>query len=123
MKNTNKKLIIIIAAVIVLTAGAGAVAYVTQPKMQLNAQSVQPQNRKGVSVRPNTQVAAVAQPASPRCDDRNILGTIAGGAAGGVIGNQIGNGNGKTAATIGGVIGGAYLGNQYIPTKNATCRQ
>ncbi len=118
MKHTNKKLIGIIAGVILLTAGAAAVAsYVTQeslqPKTQLNAQNAQPHNQK----------VAAAQPAEPRCDDSNIVGTIAGGAAGGVVGSQVGKGSGKTAATIGGVLGGAYLGNQYIPTRNVTCRQ
>lgn len=118
MKNTHKKLVGIIAGAILLTVGAAAVAsYVTheslQSKTQLNVQNVQPHNQK----------VASAQPAQPRCDDSNIVGTIAGGAAGGVVGSQVGKGSGKTAATIGGVLGGAYLGNQYIPTKNVTCRQ
>lgn len=117
MQNSHKK-IGIIAGVILFAASAAAIAsYVTreslQPKPQLNAQSVQPQNQK----------VALAQPPQPRCDDSNIVGTIAGGAAGGVVGSQVGKGSGKTAATIGGVIGGAYLGNQYIPTRNVTCRQ
>lgn len=117
MENSHKKLIGIITGVLLLTAGTAAVAsYViqepSQSKTQPHAQNAQPHNQK----------VAEAQPAQPDCDDSNIVGTIAGGAAGGIAGSQIGKGSGKTAATIGGVIGGAYLGNQYIPTKNATCR-
>lgn len=56
------------------------------------------------------------------CNDGNIVGMVTGGALGGVAGSQIGKGNGKTAATIGGAVGGAYLGKQYIPTQNVTCR-
>lgn len=69
------------------------------------------------------QKVAAAQPSLPRCDDSNILGYVAGGAAGGIVGNQVGKGSGNTAATIGGTLAGAYLGGQYIPLRNATCRQ
>ena len=58
----------------------------------------------------------------PTCDDDNIVGKVVGGAAGGVLGSQIGDGSGKTAATIGGSVGGTLLGEEYIPTKNVTCR-
>jgi uncharacterized protein YcfJ len=63
----------------------------------------------------------VAQ-AQPACNDHNIVGTGVGGVAGGILGSQFGRGSGKTATTIGGALGGAYLGNQYIPTQNATCK-
>ena len=80
MKNTHKKLIGIVAGVMLLTAGTAALAsYITQessqPKTRLNAQNVQP----------HTQKIASAQPAQPRCDDSNIIGTIAGGAAGDMV--------------------------------------
>ena len=118
MKSMNKKLLGAGIVVFLLIAGTAAVAsYVTQeslqPKKELNAQTVQPHNQK----------LAAAQPVQPRCDDSNIVGTIVGGAGGGIVGSQVGKGSGKTAATIGGVLGGAYLGNQYIPTRNVTCRQ
>jgi len=67
------------------------------------------------------QATAPVQTAS-NCDDGNVLGLVLGGAAGGIAGSQIGSGSGKTAATIGGALGGAYLGGEYIPLKNATCR-
>lgn len=121
----NNKLIGVGAAVILLMAGAAAVASYTtreslQPKAETNNLPVQPQPKK----QPQRIAAAqpMQQPAQPRCDDKNIVGTVAGGAVGGIAGSQIGNGAGKTAATIGGVLGGALLGNQYIPTRNVTCR-
>lgn len=58
----------------------------------------------------------------PACDDHNVVGIVLGGAAGGLVGHQVGSGKGKDLATIGGALGGAYLGNQYIPTRNVTCR-
>lgn len=60
--------------------------------------------------------------AAPPCDDGNIVGKVVGGVGGGVAGSQIGSGSGKTAATIGGTLGGAYLGGEYLPTRNVTCR-
>ncbi|MGE4313794.1 MAG: glycine zipper 2TM domain-containing protein [Pseudobdellovibrionaceae bacterium] len=70
---------------------------------------------------PDAQRAQQVAP-QPSCDDGNIVGTVAGGVAGGVVGSQFGKGNGKTATTIGGALGGAVLGNQFIPTRNVTCR-
>ncbi len=58
----------------------------------------------------------------PACDDDNIVGKVIGGAAGGVAGSQVGKGNGKTAATIGGTVAGSLIGEEYLPTKNVTCR-
>ncbi len=72
---------------------------------------------------PNAQQMAGAAPAAgrPHCNDHNIVGTVAGGVLGGVVGNQFGRGGGKTLTTVGGAAGGAYLGNEYIPTRGATC--
>lgn len=117
MNATNKKLIGIgVGAVLLVGATAAIASYMTRqsltPDAEITAQAPPPQ-----------KVAAAQPPPQPRCDDKNIVGTIAGGAAGGVIGNQIGKGSGKTAATVGGVVGGAVLGNQFIPTRNVTCRQ
>lgn len=118
----NKKLIGAGAGVILLMAGAAAVAsYATreslQPKEKETVAASQPVAKK------QPQQVAQAQPQQPRCDDKNIVGTVAGGAAGGLVGSQIGHGAGNTAAIIGGVAGGALLGNQFIPTRNVTCRQ
>ena len=72
----------------------------------------------------NTQPAAgnpAPAPARSRCTDHNVIGTVVGAAAGGLIGHQIGSGSGNTAATVGGALGGAYLGNRYVPTRDALC--
>jgi len=120
----NKKLIGAGATVILLMAGAAAIASYTtreslQPQTETNNLPIPPQPQK----QPQRIAAAQpVQPAQPRCDDSNIVGTVAGGAVGGIAGSQIGNGSGKTAATIGGVLGGAFLGNRYIPTRNVTCQ-
>jgi outer membrane lipoprotein SlyB len=115
MASFGKKTAITIAGAILLVAGTAAIAsYTTRESLQSDT-----------AVKPKTQVqhqkVASAQPAQPKCDDKNIVGTVAGGVAGGVVGNQFGKGSGKTAATVGGVVGGAVLGNQYIPTRNVTC--
>lgn len=68
------------------------------------------------------QDASRQQAAAPKCNDSNIVGTLAGGVLGGIVGNQFGHGSGRAATTIGGTLGGAYVGNQYIPTRNVTCR-
>jgi uncharacterized protein YcfJ len=75
-------------------------------------------NKGNKKLAPGPQVAA----AQPACNDSNILGIVAGGVAGGVLGSTVGRGNGRTAATIAGTAGGAYLGNQFIPLQNVTCR-
>ena len=119
-------------AIIVLLMGAAAAiaAYATK-------QSLHPDNTVVVSeakpvklinpphvvhAPPQMAAAQPVQPMQPGCDDRNIVGTLAGGAAGGLVGSQIGKGKGNTAAIIGGIAGGALVGNQYIPTRNVTCR-
>lgn len=119
MKNIhkNKQLIAVSAVAILLMAGTAAVAsYMTR-------EALQPQAESKTQAKQQPARVASAQPAQPRCNDNNIVGTVAGGAVGGILGNQVGKGSGKTAATIGGVLGGAYVGNQVIPTRNVTCRQ
>ena len=109
----------LIAAVggIILLIGlsAGAAAYVTQSTMK---------DDKSVSVPRAERIVVREQAAAPMpaCDDGNIVGHVLGGAAGGVVGSQIGSGSGQTAATIAGTLGGAYVGGEYIPTRNVTCR-
>jgi uncharacterized protein YcfJ len=117
MKSMNKKLIGAGIGIIVLLAStAFAAAYFTRETLQPVAQNhVQPKQ--------HPQAIASAAPTQPRCNDGNVLGYVAGGAVGGIAGNQVGKGSGNTAATIAGTLGGAYLGGQYIPLNNVTCRQ
>jgi outer membrane lipoprotein SlyB len=117
MKKIHNQLLGTGILVALLMAGTAATAsYLTKGE-------VKPQVQTKAS--PNMQPQKLASSAlvQSQCNDSNILGYIAGGAAGGLAGNQIGKGAGNTAATIGGVLGGAYLGGQYIPLKNVTCRQ
>lgn len=120
MKRTHKNYLLGgIALALLVSSVATATAYVTREHVK--ASSVKAEIKKPVH-KPRIQASNAQQPQpAPRCDDRNILGYVAGGAAGGILGNQIGNGSGKTMATIGGTLGGAYLGGQYIPLRNATC--
>ena len=120
----NKKIVTGTIAVLLIACSAAVASYVTRESMKphmetsaINApEKVAPVHiRKVVSNQPTAFV-------KPGCDDRNIVGTIAGGAVGGIAGSQIGKGNGATAATIGGVAAGALIGNQLIPTRNVTCR-
>lgn len=126
--------LVIIGAVLLVVATAAASTYIAREKWgddkpavtktssvtkkagQRNDQIVwdQPSSRQVRS--------APVQTASVNCDDGNIVGKAAGGVVGGLIGSRFGKGNGKTATTIGGTLGGAYVGGQYIPTHNATCR-
>jgi len=115
----NQKLIVTSAAVLLLMGAAAAIgSYATResltPKPAANAGAMPSKNY--------SQKTASAQPERPPCNDKNIVGTVAGGVGGGLIGSQIGKGSGNTAAIIGGVAGGALLGNQYIPTRGVTCR-
>lgn len=109
-----------VGAVALLAATAGASAYVTTV-MSEDAPKAQTQSAEKV----NWSQSASAQPqarAVPACDDDNIVGKVVGGVAGGVVGSQFGKGNGKTATTIGGTVGGTLLGEEYMPTRNVTCR-
>lgn len=120
-KQTKTTVGIVAAALLLFTATAAIASYVTRETMKPAAVASTPAKTKYKEVA-QAQPVQHAAPAQPKCDDSNIVGTAVGGVAGGIAGNQIGNGKGKTVATIGGVLGGAYLGNQYIPTRNVTCR-
>lgn len=118
MKSMNKKLIGAGIGIIVLVAStAFATSYFTKAPRLTAQDYAQPKSRA------KPQAIASAEPVQPRCDDGNVLGYVAGGAAGGIVGNQVGKGSGNTAATIAGTLGGAYVGGQYIPLRNVTCRQ
>lgn len=124
MKPNHKNYIVIAVAATLLTAGvAAAASYITKENIR-SEQAVATPVKKPVAARTatHTNASAAPQSAAPRCNDNNVLGYVAGGAAGGILGSQVGKGNGNTAATIGGTLGGAYLGGQYIPLHNATCR-
>ena len=113
-----------VLALVLLTAGASAL--VTKEILADKPAVEKVANNKKASP-PGERIAwneprQAPKPQAPACDDGNIVGYVLGGAAGGIAGNQIGKGNGKTAATIGGTLGGAYLGGEYIPTHNVTCR-
>ena len=124
MKSMNKKLIGAGIVMVVLVASTAlATAYFTRELQPTAENHVPPAQHARTSGQGHSQSAASSAPGQPRCDDSNVLGYVAGGAAGGIVGNQIGKGSGNTAATIAGTLGGAYLGGQYIPLKNATCRQ
>ncbi len=122
MNAHDKKIIAAtLGVIVVLAATAGAASYFTRSSMtdepSVTAQAVHhPAN--------GARMAAM-QPAAggpPPCNDHNIVGTVGGGLTGGVVGNQFGKGSGKTLTTVGGAVGGAVLGNEYLPTRNVTCR-
>lgn len=120
----TKTLIALSAGVLLLVAAtAGATVYISDRQDENKAEetsSAQKSTKTSV-VYNQSQQAPQAAPLPP-CDDDNIVGKVVGGAAGGVVGSQFGKGNGKTATTIGGTVGGVLLGEEYIPTKNVTCR-
>lgn len=122
MPMTKKDIFALTAGAILLVGiTAGASAY------YLNNDNGENERAQSVSqVQPTTSGANMAQTApaqpQPACDDDNIVGKVVGGVGGGLIGSQIGGGSGKTAATIGGSVGGTILGEEYVPTKNVTCR-
>ena len=119
-----------VVALVILAAGASAL--VTQkviedkPAVEKTAAAPKHKTAKSEKITWNeprqAQPAQQAQAAPASCDDYNIVGIGLGAVAGGVAGNQIGSGRGQDLATIGGALGGAYLGKQYIPTHNVTCR-
>lgn len=111
-----------VVALIALTAGASAFV-ATQVMHEKPAVTASTTHHKSSHITWNDQQSAQAQPAQPACDDGNVVGYVLGGVGGGVVGNQLGKGKGNTATTIGGTLGGAYLGGQYIPTRNVTCRR
>ncbi len=130
MNRREQYLTIGLAAALLLATVAGASAYINQDALTRHTattkvkSSASNQNLPWLDKQHEQRRAAPQQVASaqPQCNDGNILGTVAGGVAGGALSSTIGNGNGKTAATIAGALGGAYLGNQYIPLQNSTCR-
>lgn len=111
------------AAVVLVASSAAAGAFIIQNMDKPPERAAVHQVSQKESIHWNQQARAQQpQPQKVACDDNNIVGTAVGGLVGGVAGSQVGHGNGKTAATIGGTLGGAYLGNQFIPARNATCR-
>lgn len=111
-----------LGAVVLLLMTAGASAYIAT---EMNNDQAKPVAKKSVQreeIRWNEPERAPVQKVASNCDDGNVVGYIAGGALGGIAGSQFGDGNGKTATTIGGALGGGYLGKEYIPTHNVTCR-
>ena len=122
MKHIHKQIITGTGIILLLVSTAFAASYITQ-RTEADAEVKAPIKQQAKTHQQPTRAVAAAAPVEiPRCNDSNILGTVAGGAAGGIAGNQLGKGSGNTAATIVGTLGGAYLGNQYIPLNNATCR-
>lgn len=116
MKTKTKNIVALGAGVILLMgATAGASVYVMKDQAHERPSTRTLAHETVTFNEPRTE-------ALPPCDDDNIVGKVVGGAAGGIAGSQIGSGKGKTAATIGGAVGGALLGEEYIPTKNVTCR-
>lgn len=114
----KKNMIALVAAgVLFLGATAGAAIYMMDEPQ--NAETAKVSQSEQINWNDNNQ--AQAQPQAQPCNDDNIVGKVVGGVAGGVAGSQFGKGNGKTAATIGGTVGGGLLGEEYIPTHNATC--
>lgn len=128
MAMTKKDMLALGAGAILLVGvTAGASAYYMDQRDEDNAvtETTQRQSSNDAPVERVSQPAPapVQQQAQiPACDDDNIVGKVAGGVAGGLIGTQIGKGNGNKVATIGGSVGGTILGEEYIPTRNVTCR-
>ena len=108
-----KTLSLVLGAVILVAATAGASVYLSRQ---------QPAPAEKVVVVHKSHVGQPAQKAVPKCNDGNIAGKAVGGVGGGVIGSLAGKGNGKTAATIAGTLGGAYVGGEVLPLQNVTCR-
>lgn len=122
MKN-HKTLLLVMGAVLLVAATAGASAFITRDVM--TEKPVETKTVKKEQITWNKQQPAPQpqqQQQVKRCDDGNIVGAAIGGAAGGLIGNQFGSGKGKDLATIGGVIAGGTAGHQYIPTRGVLCR-
>ena len=107
----KQTIIMTVAAVLLVTATAGATAYYVDQKKP---------DKPAVQARAAAPVQAQQQ--QVRCNDGNIAGKVVGGVGGGVLASNLGKGNGKTAATIGGTLGGAYIGGEVIPLHNVTCR-
>lgn len=113
---TKNMIALAAGAILLVGATAGASVYV------MDTQGEKPSAVSSTKVKETVTFNQPRPAPLPECDDDNIVGKVVGGAAGGLVGNQIGSGSGNTAATIGGAIGGTLLGEEYIPTKNVTCR-
>lgn len=123
MQPKTKQITIITIAVIALVVlSAGASVLITRQAIAPEKPAAVKQITKKETINWNNATAQPAPAPVPNCDDGNIVGALAGGVGGGVVGSAVGDGNGKTAATIAGTLGGAYLGKEYIPTENVTCR-
>ena len=121
--NTKTIVAIVAGAILLVGATAGASVYMIEKNSDANVEELKTSSAIQTSNKEETiTYSEPRQAPRPACDDDNIVGKVVGGAAGGVAGSQFGKGNGKTAATIGGTIGGSLLGEEYIPTKNVTCR-
>jgi uncharacterized protein YcfJ len=118
---TNTIVAIGAGALLLVAATAGASVYLMEnndPEEKANTSTTRVSTQETIHYNQPRQ----AQAPQPACDDDNIVGKVVGGAGGGLAGSQIGSGSGKTAATIAGAVGGTLLGEEYIPTKNVTCR-
>lgn len=134
--------VLIVGAVLLIIATAGATTYFNRsesmPDTEIAAEKIaSTQVKKTTSAKKMApRPADIAWDETPRqqpvqsqtrtvatnCDDGNIVGKAVGGIGGGVLASNIGKGGGKTAATIAGTLGGAYVGGEFIPTRNVTCR-
>ena len=122
MTKNQKAIAVGVATFLVIAGVAAGASYFTRNSIQSEQVAQAPQPAHHYHARQATQANAIAPSAGqPPCNDHNIVGTLIGGAAGGIAGHQIGKGSGRTVATIGGAAGGAYLGNEYLNTRNATC--
>lgn len=146
----KKKMITVIIATAVLTAGAVVAAVMTgiiphtssATPPQASAASETPpapvHKRTVAKARvPVSRVASTAMPPPPPCTDCGVVesiesytekgpasggGAVAGGLLGGILGHQVGQGRGKDLATVAGVVGGALAGNTIEKNANKVTR-
>lgn len=123
MRKTQKWLLAGMTVLFLMAGTAALASYMTHKQAQDASRNTQAAPSSSLASKPAASPAEhkVAS-MQPECNDKNILGYLAGGALGGILGSQVGKGSGKTAATIAGVAGGAYAGGKYLPTRNATCQ-
>jgi uncharacterized protein YcfJ len=123
--NRNQIILVILGAFLLVIATAAASTYIAKSSNDTNKPAVvahKAHNNGNITWNDNHPTQATPVQTASNCDDGNVAGKVVGGVGGGVLGSQIGKGNGKTVGTIAGTLGGAYLGGQYIPTRNVTCR-
>lgn len=98
----------IVGLVAVLTLGACAAPYGSQPAYPQQSSSNAPYISYGV-----VQSIELINVGSGGIGGSGIgAGSIAGAVVGGILGNQVGSGTGNTAATVLGAAGGAYAGHE-----------